>query len=91
MRKLNHVEHPVGSSQIDDDAQGAEGQAEDGNRFGQACEGTPPGGVVGERSVLDEVVSGINRTDGEAQSVRLETFRWEKNVFPGSARARRKS
>lgn len=41
-----------------------------------------PGDVVGERSVLDEVVSGINRTDGEAQSVRLETFRWEKNVVP---------
>ena len=41
-----------------------------------------PSDVAAERSVLDEVVERINRTDGEARKVRLEVFKWETDIVP---------
>ena len=41
-----------------------------------------PGDVREERRLLDEVVAGINDTDGITRSLRLELFRWENDVVP---------
>ena len=41
-----------------------------------------PGDVVEERSALEDVIARINRTDGEPQGIRLQTFRWERDVVP---------
>jgi formylglycine-generating enzyme required for sulfatase activity len=41
-----------------------------------------PGDVAKERKVLDEVVERINQTDGDDKQVRLELWKWEKNVVP---------
>jgi formylglycine-generating enzyme required for sulfatase activity len=41
-----------------------------------------PSDVTAERGVLDEVVERINRTDGQARSVRLEVFKWETGTVP---------
>ena len=38
--------------------------------------------VRAEREVLDEVVSSINRTEGDAHGVHLEVFRWERDAVP---------
>ena len=41
-----------------------------------------PGDVAAEREALEEVVRQINRLEGRAQSLTLQTFRWEKDVVP---------
>ena len=41
-----------------------------------------PSDVAAERTVLDEVVGRINRTDGDARKVRLELWKWETNSVP---------
>lgn len=41
-----------------------------------------PGDVQAERDVLDEVVASINRVEGPACGVRVELFRWERDVVP---------
>jgi hypothetical protein len=41
-----------------------------------------PSDVQEERTVLDEVIGSINRTDGQAHGFRLELFKWEENVVP---------
>ena len=41
-----------------------------------------PGDVAEERRLLDEVVDRINRTDGRAQGVRLELWKWEDDAVP---------
>ena len=41
-----------------------------------------PGDVKNERRVLEEVVTRINRTDGEERQCRLELWKWEKDVVP---------
>jgi len=41
-----------------------------------------PRDVSKERKVLDEVVERINQTDGEDKQVRLELWKWERNVVP---------
>ncbi len=41
-----------------------------------------PGDVGAERKVLTEVVDRINRTAGDERQVRLELWRWEKDVAP---------
>jgi hypothetical protein len=41
-----------------------------------------PSDVGEERKVLDEVVRQVNETDGQDKSIRLELFRWERNVVP---------
>lgn len=38
--------------------------------------------VTAEHAQLDEVVSSINRTEGDAHRVRLELLKWEKDVVP---------
>lgn len=41
-----------------------------------------PGDVAKEREVLDDVVSSINKTDGQRGQFRLDLFRWEDDVTP---------
>ena len=41
-----------------------------------------PGDVAEERKVLDEVLGRINRTADRERGVRLESFRWERDVVP---------
>jgi hypothetical protein len=41
-----------------------------------------PGDVKAEREVLEELITRINRTDGQAQGVRLELWKWETGVVP---------
>lgn len=41
-----------------------------------------PADVPEERKAMDEIVERINQSDGKTCSYRVETFRWEKNVFP---------
>ena len=41
-----------------------------------------PSDVARERAVLDKVIGSINRTEGRARGLRLELFRWEKDVTP---------
>lgn len=41
-----------------------------------------PDDVAAERAVLEEIVSSVNRTEGDAHGLRLELFRWEKDVVP---------
>jgi formylglycine-generating enzyme required for sulfatase activity len=41
-----------------------------------------PGDVKDERAELDEVVQRINATTGSEKRVRLELFKWERNVVP---------
>lgn len=41
-----------------------------------------PDDVTSERTILEEVVSSINRTEGDRHRVRLELFRWERDIIP---------
>ena len=41
-----------------------------------------PSDVQKERDVLKEVIESINRTDGQPNGFRLESFRWEDDVIP---------
>lgn len=41
-----------------------------------------PSDVAAERTVLDEVVERINRTDGNERKVRLELWKWETDTVP---------
>ena len=41
-----------------------------------------PSDVQQERDVLDEIVTSINRTDGQPGGFRLELFKWEDSVTP---------
>jgi hypothetical protein len=41
-----------------------------------------PADVAAERDVLDEVISRINETDAVSHRIRLEVFRWDRQVVP---------
>ena len=41
-----------------------------------------PGDVADERKALEDVVTRINRTEGDVRQCRLELWKWEKDVVP---------
>ncbi len=48
-----------------------------------------PGDVSEERAQLDEICASINRTEGLSRGIRLELFRWERDVVPQIGPGRR--